>query len=106
MTGVLTRDFSGEQGGKQLSGKYWRQVITTGEPSDAYQPGGYNRFPLSDLLRPFELTASMCEMHWLAPVVIYEARRQEKSVLHEQTQAWCDWLRTPQLTGARTNDDG
>ena len=100
---VLTRDFSGEQGGRQLSGKYWRQVITTGEPAEAYQHGGYNRFPISELLRPFELTAALCEMHWLAPVILYAARRQGKAMLHEQAQAYCDWLRAPQLTGGRKN---
>ncbi|MCP5821278.1 glutathione-regulated potassium-efflux system ancillary protein KefG, partial [Klebsiella pneumoniae] len=54
-------------------------------------------------LRPFELTAALCEMHWLAPVILYAARRQGKAMLHEQAQAYCDWLRAPQLTGGRKN---
>lgn len=91
---VLTRNFVCEQS-KQLKGKYWRSVITTGEPQEAYQYGGYNRFPLTELLRPFELIALMCEMQWLSPVIIYMARRQSLEDMQECAKAYRDWLKSP-----------
>ena len=68
-------------GGNQLAGKYWRSVITTGEPESAYRHDGLNRYPMSDILRPFELTAAMCRMHWMSPIIIYWARRQDPKAL-------------------------
>ncbi len=34
---VLSRGFASGPGGNQLAGKYWRSVITTGEPESAYR---------------------------------------------------------------------
>ncbi|XNM74326.1 NAD(P)H-dependent oxidoreductase [Escherichia coli] len=31
----------------QLAGKYWRSVITTGEPESAYRYDALNRYPMS-----------------------------------------------------------
>ncbi|EGE7337614.1 glutathione-regulated potassium-efflux system ancillary protein KefG, partial [Escherichia coli] len=73
---VLSRGFASGPGGNQLAGKYWRSVITTGEPESAYRYDALNRYPMSDVLRPFELAAGMCRMHWLSPIIIYWARRQ------------------------------
>lgn len=64
---VLSRGFASGPGGNQLAGKYWRSVITTGEPESAYRYDALNRYPMSDVLRPFELAAGMCRMHWLSP---------------------------------------
>ena len=52
---VLSRGFASGPGGNQLAGKYWRSVITTGEPESAYRYDALNRYPMSDVLRPFEL---------------------------------------------------
>lgn len=87
---VLARGFASGGGGNALAGKYWRSVITTGEPK-----GAYNRYPMEDILRPFELTAAMCHMHWLTPVVVYWARRQQPEMLKSHAQAYGDWLRNP-----------
>lgn len=92
---VLSRGFASGMGGNALAGKYWRSVITTGEPEGAYRTGGYNRFPIEDILRPFELTAAMCHMHWLTPILVYWARRQKPEVLSSHASAYGDWLRNP-----------
>ncbi|OTA19479.1 glutathione-regulated potassium-efflux system ancillary protein KefG [Xenorhabdus beddingii] len=98
MDRVLSRDFvSGEE--YALSGKYWRSVITTGEPESAYQRGGYNLYPLEEILRPFELTASMCHMHWLTPMIIYWARRLRPEVLMDHASAYREWLKAPLSLG-------
>ena len=54
---VLSRGFASGAGGNELAGKYWRSVITTGEPESAYRRDA-NRYPMNDILRPFDLTAS------------------------------------------------
>ncbi|KKY81148.1 potassium transporter KefG [Enterobacter cloacae] len=98
---VLSRGFSSGVGGNQLAGKYWRNVITTGEPESAYRHDGLNRYPMSDILRPFELTAAMCHMHWLSPIIIYWARRQQPQTLASHAKAYGDWLTDPLPTGGR-----
>lgn len=92
---VLSRDFANSMGGNALAGKYWRSVLTIGEPEGAYCPGGYNRYSMGDILRPFELTAAMCHMHWLTPILVYWARRQKPEVLESHAKAYGDWLRNP-----------
>ena len=88
---VLSRGFASGVGGNALAGKYWRSVITTGEPEGAYRTGGYNHYPMEDILRPFELTVGMCHMHWLTPFVVYWARRQSRRC--------CVAMRTPTASG-------
>ncbi|WP_237387711.1 glutathione-regulated potassium-efflux system ancillary protein KefG [Xenorhabdus sp. Sc-CR9] len=98
MDRVLSRDFV--NGSEQaLRGKYWRSVITTGEPEGAYRRGGYNRYPMEEILRPFELTALMCQMHWLSPMIIYWARRQKPEVLASHAVAYREWLKVPLSLG-------
>ncbi|MDF7661443.1 glutathione-regulated potassium-efflux system ancillary protein KefG [Erwiniaceae bacterium L1_54_6] len=92
---VLSRGFASGVDGNALEGKYWRSVVTTGEPETAYHQHGLNRYPMSDIMRPFELTAQMCRMHWMTPMVIYWARRQTPAVLRNFAQAYSDWLSSP-----------
>ncbi|EEV4632582.1 glutathione-regulated potassium-efflux system ancillary protein KefG [Escherichia coli] len=98
---VLSRGFASGPGGNQLAGKYWRNVITTGEPESAYRYDALNRYPMSDVLRPFELAAGMCRMHWLSPIIIYWARRQSAQELASHARAYGDWLANPLSPGGR-----
>ena len=98
---VLSRGFASGPGGNQLAGKYWRSVITTGEPESAYRYDALNRYPMSDVLRPFELSAGMCRMHWLSPIIIYWARRQSAQELASHARAYGDWLANPLSPGGR-----
>lgn len=92
---VLSRGFASGTDGNALEGKYWRSVVTTGEPETAYHHNGLNRYPMSDIMRPFELTAQMCRMHWMTPMVIYWARRQASEVMRNYAHAYRDWLSSP-----------
>ncbi|BDH44316.1 glutathione-regulated potassium-efflux system ancillary protein KefG [Salmonella enterica subsp. enterica serovar Choleraesuis] len=96
---VLTRGFASGANGNQLAGKYWRSVLTTGEPEGAYRHDGLNRYPLGEILRPFELTAAMCHMHWLRPIVIYWARRLPPAELRNHADAYAEWLASPLTPG-------
>ncbi|WP_272516445.1 MULTISPECIES: glutathione-regulated potassium-efflux system ancillary protein KefG [unclassified Providencia] len=96
---VLTRRFATEMGYQKLKGKYWRSVITTGEPIHAYQHDGYNHYPLNEILRPFELTALMCDMQWLEPIIIYAARRQPTERFQQLIDDYRQWIQQPLSAG-------
>ncbi len=92
---VLARGFANGSGGSALAGKYWRSVITTGEPERMYPVTGSRRCSMEDILRPFELTASLCHMMWIAPMIIYWARRQQPDRLAWHAGEYHHWLSNP-----------
>ncbi|QHM73543.1 Glutathione-regulated potassium-efflux system ancillary protein KefG [Mixta intestinalis] len=54
---------------------------------------------MNEIMRPFELTAQMCRMHWLTPMVIYWARRQPPEIMKNYAQAYEAWLSSPLPAG-------
>jgi len=54
-----------------LKGKTLQAVLTTGGPDTSYVTGGYNQFPIRDLLRPLEATAHLMGMTFAEPLVLY-----------------------------------
>ncbi|PMH46302.1 glutathione-regulated potassium-efflux system ancillary protein KefG [Vibrio sp. 10N.286.49.B3] len=93
---VLNKGFAfGQQ--CALSDKYWRSVITTGGKEHAFSESGYNKYPLEQILQPFELTAALCKMHWVEPLVLYWARNVDDSERDKHANAYCQWLKNPTL---------
>lgn len=78
-----------------LSGKICRFVVTTGAPAAAYSKTGYNKYTMAELLQPFELTASLCQMRWLEPLVLHWARRTSKNKRRLHTDNYINWLSNP-----------
>ncbi len=72
---VLEHGWAYGKGGTKLKGKITLNVITTGGPESAYAKGGYNRFTVRELLTPFDQTAHLCGMRFLAPFVVHAALR-------------------------------
>lgn len=72
---VLEHGWAYGAGGDQLRGKLTFNVVTTGGPESAYCPGGYNRFTVRQLLAPWDQTAHLCGMRFLAPFVVYASLR-------------------------------
>jgi glutathione-regulated potassium-efflux system ancillary protein KefF len=56
-----------------LRGKGFWLVTTTGSGPDAYRPGGLHGRPFGDFLAPYEATAALCGMDWIAPLVMHGA---------------------------------
>lgn len=81
--------------GEALKGKYWRSVITTGGQEGAFGKTGYNRYPLSEILQPFELTAALCQMHWIEPLVLYWARNVSEMERYQHAERYRLWLSDP-----------
>lgn len=74
---VLEHNWAYGSKGKHLQGKITFNALTTGGPEQAYAAEGYNRFTIRQLLAPWEQTASLCGMRYLAPFVVHSALRLE-----------------------------
>ena len=72
---VLEHGWAYGRGGTQLRGKLTLNAITTGGPEAAYHRDGYNRFTIRELLAPWDQTAHLCGMRFLAPFAIHSALR-------------------------------
>jgi glutathione-regulated potassium-efflux system ancillary protein KefG len=72
---VLEHGWAYGPGGHALRGKITLNAISTGGPAVAYRADGYNRFTVRQLLAPWEQTANLCEMRFLAPFVVHAALR-------------------------------
>ncbi len=72
---VLEHGWAYGPGGTALRGKITLNAISTGGPAAAYRADGYNRFTVRQLLAPYEQTANLCEMRFLAPFVVHAALR-------------------------------
>lgn len=94
MDTVLGKGFAFGKG-RALKDKYWRSVITTGGSKEAFSAQGYNQYPLEQILQPFELTAKLCQMHWVEPLVLYWARNVAQAVRVEHAQTYRSWLLSP-----------
>ncbi|WP_423252385.1 glutathione-regulated potassium-efflux system ancillary protein KefG [Vibrio vulnificus] len=81
--------------GEALAGKYWRSVITTGGKEEAFSAKGYNKYPLEEILQPFELTAALCQMHWIEPLVLYWARNVSDVERYQHAERYRQWLNDP-----------
>ena len=91
---VLSKGFAHGEG-TQTQGKYWRSVITTGGAAEAYTPDGYNRCSVDEILRPFELSAMLCRMKWLPPLVLHWARRIPAGEREQHAEDYRQWLEAP-----------
>lgn len=70
---VLEYDYAYGPRGDALKGKYFGLVLTAGGGEDAYQTDGFQRFPLTTFLTPYQRTAELCQMHYLPPYVYFGA---------------------------------
>jgi glutathione-regulated potassium-efflux system ancillary protein KefG len=72
---VLEHNWAYGRDGHALAGKVTFNLLTAGGPEGAYRAGGYNRFTIRQLLAPYEATASLCQMKYLAPFVVHGTLR-------------------------------
>jgi glutathione-regulated potassium-efflux system ancillary protein KefG len=68
---VLEYGFAYGAQGTALQGKWLLSAVTTGGSAAAYHVEGVNRYPVRQLLTPFELTARLCGMAYLPPFVVH-----------------------------------
>ncbi len=78
-----------------LEGKKWRSVITTGGARQAFATSGYNKYPMQEILQPFELTAALCRMEWIEPLVLHWARHVSAPEREQHAEKYRQWLLDP-----------
>lgn len=81
---VLEHGFAYGHEGTRLAGKAVQLAVTTAGPESAYAATGHNRYPIRDYLRPLEQTTRLCNMTFLAPLVLFGALKAENSAQIEQ----------------------
>jgi glutathione-regulated potassium-efflux system ancillary protein KefG len=87
---VLESGWAYGSGGTALHGKFLGSALSTGGTNDAYQEDGRNRFRIEDLLRPYDQTAYLCGMAYIAPFVIYSGRHIEEGQLSGHAEKYRD----------------
>lgn len=97
---VLEHNWAYGSKGHHLDGKLTFNAVSTGGPEAAYRSGGPNRFTMRQLLAPYDATANLCRMRYLAPFVVHAALRLETD---EQVRPFVEDYR--RLLGA-LRDDG
>lgn len=85
---VLEEGWAYGERGDKLRDKSLLNALTAGGAEQAYRPEGMNRYNIEQLLRPFELTARLCGMHYLAPFVTYGARRMDAATTAARANAY------------------
>lgn len=78
-----------------MKGKIWRSVVTTGGNQDAFSHHGYNRYSMREILQPFELTAALCCMEWMEPLILYWARHVSEEERYQHAEQYHQWLLDP-----------
>jgi glutathione-regulated potassium-efflux system ancillary protein KefG len=78
---VLEHRWAYGEGGTALKGKIMLNALTTGGGRDSYQAAGFHNHSIRDFLLPFERTAVLCNMIYLAPYVLHGAHS-----IHEREQ--------------------
>lgn len=74
---VLEHNWAYGTKGHHLDGKLTLNAVSTGGPEQVYLPGGANRFTVRQFLAPYDQTAHLCRMKFLAPFVVHSALRLE-----------------------------
>jgi len=94
---VLVYGWAYGPGGDALAGKEWVSAISTGGPADSYQAGGYNRFSMSEFLKPLVQTASLLQTIFLPPFIFHGAVVADSEAIRASADALLDYIRNPLL---------
>ncbi len=93
---VLEYGWAHGTNGNALRGKYWLQAITLAGTESSYGEGGRNRFPITEFLRPFEVTAYTCQMVWLPPFPTYGTPTLDSAAIAARAATYRERLATLQ----------
>jgi putative NADPH-quinone reductase len=69
-------------------------ATSTGGPAEAYQEGGYNRYPMSNLLLPFQAMANLTGMKFQTPFLFQGAGGDlSDKVMQDSAESYAQLLR-------------
>lgn len=78
--------------GRALAGKKLLIATSAGGPEEAYQASGYNRYPMEELLRPFQAMANLTQLAFEEPYVVHGARALSDEALQAKVEAYVERL--------------
>lgn len=70
-------------------------ATTTGGSDKEYRSGGFNRYTLSELLRPIERTLNRCGAEFLPPFVTYNTTKANDAELMQEARRYAEIVRMP-----------
>jgi glutathione-regulated potassium-efflux system ancillary protein KefG len=89
---VLEHGWAYGKNGTALAGKKIFNVLTSGGSAKAYKKDGYNKYPIREYLKPFEQTASLCDMIYWPPFWVPGVHRIEKSQIEKYSSQYRELL--------------
>lgn len=75
---VLEHGWAYGHSGTALAGKKIFNVITSGAATEAYEPGGFNKYSVREYLKPFERTAELCRTTYWPPFWVPGVHRMQQ----------------------------
>jgi glutathione-regulated potassium-efflux system ancillary protein KefG len=87
---VLQHGWAYGKGGTALTGKRVLSCISSGGPREAYQSEGLHIYSVHEFLRPFERTATLCNMEYLPPFFVHGSHKisdeelEKNGILYQQ----------------------
>jgi glutathione-regulated potassium-efflux system ancillary protein KefG len=67
---VLSYGWAHGEGGDKLHGKELGLAVSTFGPAESYQPTGYNRFTMEELLKPIQATSNLIGTTFMTPFIL------------------------------------
>ena len=101
MDQVFSHGFAFGSTGDKLKGKQFLVSTTVGGPEDSYTAGGYNNFPIIDLLKPLQQMANLTGMKYNIPFVshnmiyvpgVYNKKEEVEQRAKEHAQRLYDYI--------------
>jgi glutathione-regulated potassium-efflux system ancillary protein KefG len=72
---VLEHGWAYGKNGKELMGKKIFNCVSSGGPRESYQAEGFHGFTVHEFLRPFQRTATLCNMNYLPPFFVHGSHK-------------------------------
>jgi len=89
---VFLKGFAYGKNGDLLKSKILVSTISADGSFEGYQQTGYNLYTIKELLRPFELTARYCQMHYGDPFVVYNTDNVTDDELEAKALGYKDFI--------------
>ncbi|PZD95557.1 general stress protein [Paenibacillus sambharensis] len=92
---VLVPGWAFGPGGDKLAGKAFMVVTTVGGTEKQYRSGGFNKYTMSELLRPIERTLTRCHADFLPPYAVYNTTFASEDEIKQEATRCAAIVRAP-----------
>ena len=89
---VLEHGFAYGSEDTELTGKQFGIVVSTSGSETDYSKSGYQNFPLTTFMTPFEQTANLCRMTYLPPFAYFGAHTTDDTTLTAHAKAYGTYI--------------